>query len=558
MKTRRMFLVALCGVAMLIGASSCKKEKQENENGETMTIKASLGSAGNNSKTHLDGGTVKWDMGDAFKLFPAEGTAGTKFSLTRIDEQDGKVAYFEGKHPGGEHFYACYPFNKVSCTTARTFTFSIPQLQNGSPETVSDNTNAGPMVGYMENVSGSLTFQNAMSWLKVGLKGNVVIKRVVLTDNTLSPANNKLNGTLTVTCSVDEGGVFSFTSEMDRNTGTNQLVIVSNDGVQLDGTNPTYFWFQVPAGSLASLNLSAYLDVEGTKNVLNLNKTITHGESVPGIGVNTILTANVNSPVIEGALPGLFTVGVDAEGNPRKVYFSKGNLQYIGSAPIPYWKFADSQEEYFGATQSGDSETINRDLFGWGDLTGHNTSGDYRVDYSWTDDWGSLMGDGWRTLTMGCTESANKLSGSGEWDYLINTREVNGGTGIGHTCVLTTINGVCGLLIFHDDYTGSTTGITAIPDGCVFLPAAGDRTFEGSSDTTPYTKVQHLGERGYYWSSTLFKVGFYSANVLSFLNTGTLSFTHGVFSQGFSVRLVKDVPNASNGGSANDFESGNW
>ena len=31
MKTRRMFLIALCGVAMLIGTSSCKKEKQENE-----------------------------------------------------------------------------------------------------------------------------------------------------------------------------------------------------------------------------------------------------------------------------------------------------------------------------------------------------------------------------------------------------------------------------------------------------------------------------------------------------------------------------------------------
>ena len=72
MKTRRMFLVALCGVAMLIGTSSCKKEKNENL-GEKMRIEASLDGADGNTKTHLEGGKVVWNSGDAFKLFPTEG-----------------------------------------------------------------------------------------------------------------------------------------------------------------------------------------------------------------------------------------------------------------------------------------------------------------------------------------------------------------------------------------------------------------------------------------------------------------------------------------------------
>ena len=45
-----------------------------------------------------------------------------------------------------------------------------------------------------------------------------------------------------------------------------------------------------------------------------------------------------------GAINGKFTI--NANGN--QVYFSQGNLQYIGSAATPYWKFAEKQWDYLG------------------------------------------------------------------------------------------------------------------------------------------------------------------------------------------------------------------
>ena len=169
------------------------------------------------------------------------------------------------------------------------------------------------MVGYMGEGETRLVFQNTMSWLKVGLKGSVVIKRVVLTDKD----NKPLNGTLTVTCN-DESG-FGFGTSMSGSGATaNQLEIVSNEGVQLTDEY-TYFWFQVPAGSLASLNLSAYLDENGLMKVLDLTNTITHTTDqgvVPGINGNTILTAEVSASIT----PTKATVTTEAGCSNRHMY----------------------------------------------------------------------------------------------------------------------------------------------------------------------------------------------------------------------------------------------
>lgn len=68
----------------------------------------------------------------------------------------------------------------------------------------------------------------------------------------------------------------------------------------------------------------------------------------------------------DGLLSGLFTVS-GSGGSAKKVKFSQGNLQYIGSAAKPYWSFAEHQYDYLGTTVSQNSnlENVDRDLFGW-------------------------------------------------------------------------------------------------------------------------------------------------------------------------------------------------
>lgn len=81
----------------------------------------------------------------------------------------------------------------------------------------------------------------------------------------------------------------------------------------------------------------------------------------------------------EGAINGKFTI------NPSgyQVYFSQGNLQYIGSASPAYWKFAENQYDYLGTTtgQNSDSRYVDRDLFGWGTSGYHDNSDRYNVNY---------------------------------------------------------------------------------------------------------------------------------------------------------------------------------
>ena len=223
-----------------------------------------------------------------------------------------------------------------------------------------------------------------------------------------------------------------------------------------------------------------------------------------------------------GAIDGLFSVS-----DSQQVYFSKGNLQYIGSASTPYWKFADHQWDYLGGNGQGSSyQNVDRDLFGWG-TSGYyhgavcyqpwstsTTSSDYYAYgskicnlYVQTGqaDWGyNAISNGgntthtWRTLTYG------------EWGYVFNTRN----TPSGIRYAKAKVNNVNGVILLPDDWQSSyyslsstnspgasysSNNITATQwatleqHGAVFLPAAGYRLG---------TFVRSVGSGGYYWSAS--------------------------------------------------------
>lgn len=228
------------------------------------------------------------------------------------------------------------------------------------------------------------------------------------------------------------------------------------------------------------------------------------------------------SSIPEGALSGVFSVSPT-----KQVYFSKGNLKYNGSTST--WSFEENQWDCV-TTHNG----TTWGHFGWSTSAtnyGMNTStynGDYSGDFV---DWGNNTisnadntGNKWKTLS------------SAEWTYLLNERIVNGGTGDGYTYRRVTCGTIYGMLIFHDDYTGSvpasggtitTASLSSEYAGCVFLPAAGCRN---------NTSCLGAGILGCYWSSTYrnsslaYGVDFNSGNV----DPGF----YGGRGSGHSVRLV--------------------
>ena len=231
-----------------------------------------------------------------------------------------------------------------------------------------------------------------------------------------------------------------------------------------------------------------------------------------------------------GAINGKFSVAENSY-----VFFAKGNLQYIGSASTPYWKFADNQWECLNSSSGQDSDllTVDRDLFGWGTsgfphgancyqpwATSQNDTDYYAYgrpllnlyEGSGEADWGyNAISNGgsqtnlWRTLTRD------------EWDYLFNSRPTISEMGdiVDARYLKAMVNNVPGVILFPDSYTHPNgvripekVNYPDIPfdvntyygetweelqnNGCVFLPAAGDR-----QGTTLYEP-----KYGCYWSTT--------------------------------------------------------
>ena len=132
-----------------------------------------------------------------------------------------------------------------------------------------------------------------------------------------------------------------------------------------------------------------------------------------------------------------------------------------------------------------------------------------------------------------------------EWKYLYLGRTVlqKGNTGYRATCIWAhlPIEGgrtVSGYIFFHDNYLGMISdNMTYIPDGCVFLPAAGCR--DG---------FEHIesGSDGSYWASnvTYQHVEAPMGSLLVFYNNGP-NIDRLLLDKARSIRLVRNLPEES-------------
>ena len=298
--------------------------------------------------------------------------------------------------------------------------------------------------------------------------------------------------------------------------------------------------------------------------------------TVAGTGTarNTIYrmpTVTLDAKIPVGALPEKFSVS-----GTQKVYFSQGNLQYIGSGSVagesatpPYWRFATNQWDCIGnGTSSGtgpgnvtyitgataynnsDKSAACRDLFGYG-TSGYNsknpwmtstTAGDYpSSSLGANTDWGRknpIYNGGntagmWRTLT------------NDQWTYLFDTRSDT------YRFSAARVHGKNGIVIFPDgfNYSGvsfgqknnktANPGSTVISDqnwltleclGCLFLPCSYYR--DGTTITS------NDGDKKYttnYWTAT---AGIY---VTTYYVSGyniVLGASDGARSIGMCVRLA--------------------
>ena len=299
-----------------------------------------------------------------------------------------------------------------------------------------------------------------------------------------------------------------------------------------------------------------------------------------------------------GVLPGVFSVSAT-----QQVNFSQGNLQYIGSADTPYWKFADEQWFCFG-TSAGNfeaSQRVDRDLFAWG-TSGYNHGAVNYQPWSmdvcdvWCDTWwdrcyfdADYLAYGGECNLYEQTGQAdwgyNAISNGGdeeniwftlsqsEWDYVLNERNTNSGIRFAKARV----ENVDGLLLLPDDWNTSAydlnntnntrasfdSNIITLLDwvdsfeanGAVFLPIGGTRGVVYHDCDMKSNEVGNEKENnshlGMYWSSSHYRttVSFtweegqrivHLANAVYFSNNWMSESGDALFSAN-SVRLVKPI-----------------
>lgn len=291
----------------------------------------------------------------------------------------------------------------------------------------------------------------------------------------------------------------------------------------------------------------------------------------------TAWSTNSTSGIPSGWKPPEFSVS-----STQKVYFSQGNLQYIGSASTPYWKFADNQWDCLRNTtnQYSSSANVDRDLFGWGTSGYHDPNDSYVVNYQ---PWSTSLTTVNSTYNYyGYGPSTNQSEknlrlDNAEYDWGVHNAISNGGNSAGlwrtptngewnwlfESRTSVTINGTAnaryakaylfgtkhGAILFPDNYihpdgvayptninnaTAAWSGnqySAADWDkmeayGAVFLPAAGYR------DGTAY----NTNDVGVYWSTVYKNASCAYSRRIASDNCNVKD--NGWRASGFSVRLV--------------------
>ena len=442
------------------------------------------------------------------------------------------------------YYVRAYAINSAGTAYGSEVSFTTSDIPNYTIAVSANPSSGGTVSGggtYQQGQSCTVTASantgyTFLRWTENGsqVSTNADYTFTVSGNRTLVAQFQAQNYTISVSANPSNGGVVN--GGGSYNYGQTCTVVASaNSGYEF--TN----WTE--GGSVVSNNASYSFTVSG----------------------NRTLVANFESSVPIGAINGLFTIN----DNGDQVYFSQGNLQYIGSASTPYWKFADHQWDYLGTTtgQNSSEQNVDRDLFGWG-TSGYNHGAicyqpwstswfeeDYLIygessvtlynlyDQSGQADWGynailnggNTENCGWRTMTRS------------EWYYVIIARSTESGARFAKGCV----NGINGVIVFPDEWNVSYYAISNINDGtasfnnntlflsqwttleqfgAVFLPASGNRI---------RLNVGGGNMNGCYWSST---AGAWHPDIMFFsgerLNPNDDD--EYEYSEGYSVRLVKD------------------
>ena len=524
------FFAAIAAISIL--AVSCSKEEKS-----VQTFKASTEQAAENSKISLSGLSLRWSAGDQISVYDAASNNGVYALSSGAGTNSGEFAHSSGSSVSAAPFSAVYP---AAIRTGAT-TVSLPAVQH----TVNGGLQELPMYAVGDDMD--LKFHHLCGVVRFRLSASsaVSVSRIAVA------TDRNTNGAATIS-----GSGSSVT--LSTPSGSNVTTLSCEYGQSIASGHDFYMY--LPAGTYSTFRI-LFTAADGSI----CSKSANTGITVERGKINTI------------TLTGLTFTAHRFSTTSGSVVFSPGNLQYIGSAPTPYWKFADRQTDYFGTTtgQGSTATNVDRDLFGWGTSGYHNSGDSYNTNYYPYSTSTSTVNTDYNYYGYGPStnmKDPNLTGTSAEYDWGVYNAIRNGGNAQGQWHTLTyddwravlfnrsattryakaqIASSINGVIVFPDDYVHPdgvaalnsvntynadfTTNGYSLSDwfkieaaGAVFLPAAGYRRG---------TSIISVGSSGTYWSSS-YDYSF-CAWCVNF-SSGDLSTSSYDRYYGRSVRLVRD------------------
>ncbi len=445
---KKYVLLVIALTTVLVAFTGCKKETTVASEPENQLVKVPMtfsASINGESKlrTELDGETHKitvWSEGDKIKIATEQTIRGEANEFTLTDGAGTAYGTFKGECEEGSVYLAAYPASLL----LNKFIYSLPGVQKYVENGFAPNT--VPLFSYSE--TKELNFINVTGMLRLGVKlksgsDNIVVKSMILKDK---QTYKKLWGHYTYNITFD--GIEPIHGD---ESGDNTMTMNLGNGVELNSSSFTYFYFCLPKETLLegftvemedANGKVATIDYTGTDKAMEQNKGKTYEAAGVEFKIPTTGYAEVSS---SADITGDKVKWVQLwENGPKWAEFNVGAKSVGDDGGYYYWGMAIDQDpelKYY----EGD-----------GDIQGgpHDTAM-------------NLWGENWQMPTDNdLTDLYDKCNVEWTSDYKGTGKAGNVFTGTGN-------------------YSGNS----------VFFPIAGFYAGEVIYDET-----------GYYWSSTSYEV----------------------------------------------------
>lgn len=314
-----------------LGLTSCQKE-------ETLEVgDGFLATIVQESKTHLEGLNVKWDLNDEVAIF--EGSQKGIYQVEEIVNNAASLQYVEGIHfygPGDYNFVAIYP---ASQTTASSSSYNMPATQTYAANSVS----LAPMLA--QSNSNTLQFKNLCGVLQLHLKKSQgYVTRIVITC-----PNKKISGQLSIGSANGNKQVVAGSSST-QDAAENKIILDCGTGVNI--SNYTDFLIYLPVATYNNFKVL----VEGRPTA---SSSATETFMTMDLKSSNSVTFNRNHiKKIDRILPspnstkGLFSID-----GSHQVFIANGNLwNTVGPLNTNYndhWIFAERPYDFIGTIADG-------------------------------------------------------------------------------------------------------------------------------------------------------------------------------------------------------------